>query len=36
MSDNKDKSKIRRNALLLVLLAVAFYVAFIVSMASRG
>jgi hypothetical protein len=36
MTDSKDKSKIRRNTIILVLVAVAFYVAFIASMAARG
>lgn len=36
MSDKKLSPRARRNAILLALLAVAFYVAFIVSMSARG
>lgn len=36
MSDKKLSPKARRNAIILALLAVAFYVAFIASMAARG
>lgn len=36
MSDKKLTPKARRNAIILALLAAAFYVAFIASMAARG
>ena len=36
MSDKKLTPKARRNAIILALLAVAFYVAFIASMSARG
>lgn len=36
MSDKNLTPKARRNAIILALLAVAFYVAFIASMAARG
>ena len=36
MSESRDKGKIRRNAIILALIAIAFYVAFIASVAGRG
>lgn len=36
MSASEGKGKIRRNAIILALIAVAFYVAFIASVAGRG
>lgn len=36
VSASKDTGKIRRNAIILALVAVAFYVVFIASVALRG
>jgi len=36
VSEGKDTGKIRRSAIILALVAVAFYVAFIASVALRG
>ncbi len=36
MSASRGTGKIRRNAIILALIAVAFYVAFIASVATRG